>query len=261
MNRYINPAFFRKSEKARTFQEIYDFCLLNNNYRTYFKIPNEFEIKDKRKYIYYYRELNKGRGQSRKGSYIYTQSMNELMRFMGNTTHNFYIHIDLWTYSFVEREDENFDNMNIFYVTTSITEKGVRISFTDPFGKSHEKYTFYPRSHNFYNKRGLVKEVKSFVEKNLLFPAGRWRNLQTYYGVKKEKFVEWYREIYKKAENRKNESDYYDMIEKYTPKKEYIDYNDAEEMLSAVGFFSDFGIEDEFSRDETVWEFMQICNK
>ena len=34
--------------KTRTFQEIYDFCRTDDTYRTYFQVPDELDITDRR---------------------------------------------------------------------------------------------------------------------------------------------------------------------------------------------------------------------
>jgi hypothetical protein len=260
----VNPMNFRKSTKSRTFQEIYDFCRLNTNYHVYFEIPEPLEIKDQRRYKYYYNSLNKPYGQSRKGTYIYAQSMNEMERFMGNTTPNFHIHIDRLTYEIIDRKTHDFDLYERLYITTSIEKNGVRIEFDDPFYKTRERYRFIARSHHSYDEKGVVEEVKACIEKNMLFPEGRWRDLQIVCKVRKEDFAVWYKTIFKVAMTKKAVSDHNDMVEKYTPKKdekEFLDYEEAENILACSGFFFDFGIDDEFSRDEVINEFMELCNK
>lgn len=67
--------------KTRTFQEIYDFCRTDLTYQAYFHIPDEFC--DRTKARYYYGEFSGGR--SRKGTFIYTQSMRQLERFLRAT--------------------------------------------------------------------------------------------------------------------------------------------------------------------------------
>jgi hypothetical protein len=192
--------------------------------------------------------------------------MNELERFMGDTSPNFHIHVDRLTYEIIDRETHDFDLYERLYITTSIGRCGVRIEFNDPFCKTMERFSFLARSHRRYDEKGVVEEVKAYIEKNMLFPEGRWRNLQIACKVRKEDFSGWYKNIFKKAVKEKEISDYEDMIEKYTPKKEnpereFLDYEEAENILSCAGVFFDFGIDDEFSRDELICEFMELCNR
>jgi hypothetical protein len=73
----------------KTFQQIYDFCLLDAAYNAYFNIPDQFKCKSRNQYRYYYNNLS-SRGQSRAGTYIYSQSMRQLERFFNKQQQDFY---------------------------------------------------------------------------------------------------------------------------------------------------------------------------
>ena len=114
--------------KTRTFQEIYDFCRTDLTYQAYFHIPDEFSVKDRKTARYYFGAFSGGR--SRKGTFIYTQSMRQLERFLRGTKQDHYLHANSETFEVVNRQ--KYDGPAI-YIVTHIGEQGVRIEFSHPF--------------------------------------------------------------------------------------------------------------------------------
>lgn len=248
-----------KKPKPKTFQQIYDFCFLDRTYNEYYNIPEQFKCKSREQYKYYYNDLS-SRGQSRSGTYIYSQSMRQLERFLNNQQQDFYFHVDEET--FEEVDYQKFEGKTI-YIVAHIRENGVQIQYTHPYKHSYEddKIWFSPRSHNPYNKQGLIKEVENHFYTKLLFTKGRYRELQIKYRITKEKFEDWYRHEYKWQQERKHEHEYWEMIEKYSPKQQYLDYDDARWLLRAHGIFFDFGYDTEAEQDVLTEEFMEMCNR
>ncbi|GAB6119614.1 hypothetical protein [Dysgonomonas termitidis] len=244
--------------KTMTFQQIYDFCLLDAAYNAYFNIPDQFKCKSRNQYRYYYNNLS-SRGQSRAGTYIYSQSMRQLERFLNKQQQDFYFHINEET--FEEVDYQKFEGKTI-YIVAHIRGNGVQIEYNHPYKCSYEqdRIWFIPRSHNRFDKQGLIKEVQNHINTKLLFPPGRYRELQEEYRIPKEKFVDWYRHEYKWSQERKHEQEHWDMIEKYTPDNS-VSFEDSLDLLRASGMFYDFGIDDEYEQEEMADQFMRMCNR
>ena len=90
--------------RARTFQEIYDFCRTDDTYRSYFEVSDESRITGAKARKYYYGDIR--RGQCRVGTFIYCQSMRQLERFLGGARQDHYIHIDPLTCREVSLKDD-----------------------------------------------------------------------------------------------------------------------------------------------------------
>ncbi|UVV58225.1 hypothetical protein NXY28_18295 [Bacteroides thetaiotaomicron] len=88
--------------KTRTFQEIYDFCRTDLTYQAYFHIPDEFSVKDRKTARYYFGAFSGGRAV--KGTFIYTQSMRQLERFLRGTKQDHYLHVHTETFEMVNRQ-------------------------------------------------------------------------------------------------------------------------------------------------------------
>ena len=239
----------------RTLQEIYDFCLLDRTYNAYYDIPDEFAC-TQRQYRYYHTPVC-SRGVSRGGTFIYGQAIKQLYRFLGihkweQECIRFFI--DSETYEICERNDDNFEAT--IYLTTRITSKGVRICFTHPF-KWNEEVIYIGRSHNEYTEEGVRRDVVNYINKKILFAPGRYRDLQFEYKVPKERFVEWYK-TYKRQLQTVHDTDYWEMYEKYNPQ---LSFEESYSLLAGAGAFYDFGIDDEYEREEMAVEFMRMCNK
>lgn len=97
-------------------------------YQAYFHIPDEFSVKDRKTARYYFGAFSGGR--SRKGTFIYTQSMRQLERFLRGTKQDHYLHANSETFEVVNRQ--KYDGPAI-YIVTHIREQGVRIEFSHPF--------------------------------------------------------------------------------------------------------------------------------
>lgn len=186
--------------KTRTFQEIYDFCQSDLTYRSYFQIPNELYCPPARRNYYYGSVRN---GQSRAGTFIYCQSQQQLERFLEGTKNRFHIHIDPATYKVVDFQ--TFLGHTV-YTVARIEEKGVRIKFNHPFVTCWHMDDIYftPRSHRLFNTDGLIAEVRTYIEKHLLFPPGRYRDLQKEYQIPKKCFPVGINSIKKSSINKLN---------------------------------------------------------
>ena len=253
-----NPKNFRKSVKPRTFQELSDFCKLNETFNVYHNIPEySHSMRDE---IYYHRALN-SQGLTRAGTYIYGTSLNELHRFMGHTPECVRVHID--THTFKEVNFQKLDAFdNCIYITAYILNgKGVQIRYEDPFQRSSETLFFYPRSHRSFDKEGVIAEVVDHIKKHYYYPPGRYHDLQVKYKILKKDFNKWYLTEYKEMVKYRNDQDYYHMLNRYTPQKSPIDYDEARDMLWMSGAFSDFGAADEYEQDEMTYEFLEYYNR
>ncbi len=247
-----------QANNIRTFQQIYDFCLLDRTYNAYYTIPEQFNCRSREQYRYYYNNLSH-RGQSRAGTYIYSQSMRQLDRFLNRQRQDFYFHINEQT--FEEVDYQKFKGKTI-YIVAHIRNNGVRVEYTHPYKHrfDDDRVSFTARSHNRFDKQGLIKEVQNHINKNLLFPPGRYRGLQVQYRIPKEKFADWYRHEYKWELERKHEQEYWDMYNKYIPEEPKVSWDECYDALNISGLFSDFGC-DEFERYEMTSQFYDICNR
>jgi hypothetical protein len=242
----------------RTLQEIYDFCLLDGTYNAYYNIPDTFQCKSREQYRYYHAPVC-SRGVSRAGSFIYRQSRMQLYRFLGVNDGEECIrfHVDAETYEITDPH-LNDSRANAIYITTRITGKGVLVCFSHPFNRM-EDITYRARSHNEYTQEGLRRDVVNYINKYLLYPPGRYRELQIEYKVRKENFVNWYK-TYKKFLQAQYDREYWEMYDRYYPDKS-ISFEESYETLVTYGIFDDFGVDDEWEREAMAEEFMQICNR
>lgn len=239
--------------KTRSFQEIYDFCQLDLTYQSYFQIPNDLYCSPTQRNYYYGAVRN---GQSRAGTFIYCQSQRQLERFLRGTKDCFRIHIDPKTYETVDFQ--TFLEHTV-YIVARIEEKGVRIRFNHPFVTCWQMDDIYftPHSHRLFNANGLIDEVRTYIEKHLLFPPGRYRDLQLEYQISKDLFPGWYKQ-YKKEQHIQAEYEHWQMVDTYQH-KDNIGFEDAYNLLAASGMFFDFNC-DEFEREELTEQFVQVCN-
>ncbi len=234
----------------RTFQEIYDFCRNDRTYRTYYDVPDQFACTQKQ-YRYYYHDVRGG--QCRGGTFIFHQRCVQLERFLRGLRQDFYLHI--FPHSYKEADRQKHEDFLIFIVA-HVEERGVHVKFTHPY--TGDDIYFIARSHRPFNKEGLIGEVKAYIDKHLLLPPGRYRDLQVEYKIPKEKFPGWYK-TYKERIHIAEEQAHWDMIEKYQPDNR-MSYEDSYNLLAASGMFFDFNC-DEYERNQMTEEFMDICNR
>lgn len=239
--------------KTRTFQEIYDFCRSDLTYRAYFEIPNELYCPPAQRSYYYGTVRN---GQSRAGTFIYCQSQRQLERFMEGSRDCFHVHIDPQTYK--EVDYQTFEGYTI-YIVARIGEYGVRLHFNHPFATcwNSDGIHFIPHSHRRFNTEGLIAEVRAYIEKHLLFPPGRYRDLQLEHQIPKELFPGWHKR-YKKEQHEQAEYEHWEMVDRYRHKND-ISFEEARNLLAASGIFFDLN-SDEFEREELTEQFVRICN-
>lgn len=239
--------------KTRSFQEIYGFCQLDLTYQSYFQIPNDLYCSPVQRNYYYGAIRN---GQSRAGTFIYCQSQRQLERFLRGTKDCFRIHIDPQTYEVVDFQ--TFSEHTV-YIVARIEEKGVHIKFNHPFAtcRDSDDIHFTPHSHRLFNTEGLIDEVRAYVEKHLLFPPGRYRDLQLEFRIPNKMFPGWYKQ-YKKEQHIQAEYEHWQMVDMYRHKDD-INFDDAYGLLAASGMFFDFNC-DEFERQELTEQFVRVCN-
>ena len=241
----------------RNFQEIYDFCKLDRTYNEYYNIPDHFSCNDKRTYRYYHSSFPP-RMVSRAGTFIFCQSQRQLDRFLKGARQDYRLHIHPETYEEVNHVDFLGETI---YIVAHIRKRGVMIEFNNPLKRyNEERVYFIARSHRTFDKEGLIEEVVNYIDKKLLYSPGRYRDLQLEYSIPKERFVEWYRSDYLERQKLIAESEYWEMVEEYTPQKEQISFEESYSLLCASGAFFDFGIDTEMERDELAEEFMMLCN-
>ena len=242
----------------RSFQEIYDFCKIDRTYNEYYNIPGSFSCNDKKTYRYYHASFPPLR-VSRAGTFIFSQSRKQLDRFLKGARQNYHVHIHPETFQEVNHTDFLGETI---YIVVHIRKRGVMIEFNSPLKNySDERVCFIARSHRAFDKEGIIREVVNYIDKKLLYPPGRYRNLQLEYSVPKEKFVKWYKSDYLERQKFNAESEYWEMVEQYTPTKERISFEDSLDLLRASGAFFDFGINGELEQEELAEEFMMLCNR
>lgn len=248
----------KQTKRTRTMQEIYDFCLLDTNFNFGFTIP-EYEECTPAQRKFYHKPFGKNR-VSRVGAFYPFQREKQLHRFMrikkwDEQFHRFFIHSE--TFETVERKDHEI--WELIYIISEITSTGVRIKYTHLF--NHNRWIeFRCRSHRPYSESSCRLEVIEHMNKQLLFPAGRFRELQMVYKVLKEDFVEWYKG-YKIRLEHQNEQDYWDMVETYTKPDPSITFDESMGMLRAFDVFYVMGANDPYEKDQLAEEFMNMCNR
>lgn len=234
----------------RTFQEIYDFCRNDRTYRTYYDVPDQFACTQKQ-YRYYYHDV--WGGQCRGGTFLFHQRCVQLERFLHGQKQDLYIHVFPHSYEETDRQkQEDF----LIFIVAHVEKYGVRICFTHPY--TGDDIHFIARSHRPFNKEGLIGEVKAHIEKHLLLPPGRYRDMQVEYKIPKEKFPGWYK-TYKERAHDATEQKHWAMIEKYRPDNR-TSYEDSYNLLAASGMFFDLNC-DVYEQDELTEEFMSLCNR
>ncbi len=237
----------------RSFQEIYDFCHLDNTWQCYFKIPSQLEIRNRRIFKYWYGELHNG--QCRAGTFLFCQSLRQLERYIGKkATKNWHIHIQADNFEPIE-DIQNFDGHSL-YIVTRIGSDGVIIQCSHPFAQT--TFEFTARSHRIFDSKGVIAETKAYIEKHFLFAPGRFRDLQIEHHVPKESFVAWYKQ-YRQEKRQEAESEHRNMLARYNPVS-YMNYDDARDILAMSGMFYDF-CSDEYERDEMTEQFLCLCNQ
>ena len=234
----------------KTFQEIYDFCLLDRTYRYYYNLPYMYKcsIWESK---YYFSQI-RPYGITRAGNYIFGQARRQLERFTKGQVLDYYFHVHPQTYKIT---DYGKSNGPLIYIVSHIKGNGVEIEFTHPF--TGESVHFISRSHQPYNENGLIEVVKRHIDKSLLFPKGRYLDLQIEYQIPKEKFIEWYKK-YSRDLKKQAEYEHTDMIYEYKCRND-ISYEDSHNALAMSGVFEDMGIE-EFEQNEMTEDFMRMCN-
>ena len=242
----------------RSFQEIYDFCKIDRTYNEYYNIPDPFSCSDKREYRYYHTSFPP-KMVSRAGTFIFHQSQKQLDRFLKGAKQDYYIHIHPETYQEVNHTDFLGETI---YIIVHIRKQGVMIEFNNPLKNyNDERICFIARSHRTFDKEGIIREVVNYIDKKLLYSPGRYRNLQLEYSIPKDKFVNWYKSDYLERRKLHAESEYWEMVEQYTPTKEQISFEESLDLLHASGAFFDFGIDGELEKEELAEEFMMLCNR
>ncbi|MBF0578190.1 hypothetical protein [Dysgonomonas sp. GY617] len=247
---------------TKTCQQIYDFCLLDATYNSYYNVPDYFHCTTHQQYKYYHGNLNQ-RGISRAGNFICHQSRMQLYRFMGVKPNwnadSLRFFLDPETYHIANRADYQYPGL-LIYVRCHIIKQGVNIEFSHPFNRL-EDVIFISRSHNPYSEEGIRLDVLNYINKKLFIPPGRYRDLQLEHKIYKENFIKWYKKEYLPAVKRQNEWEEYEMKEEYTTQPSEVNWDDCYDMLNMVGAFSDFGADYESERYDMTDQLFEMCTK
>lgn len=235
----------------RTFQEIYDFCLLDRTYGYYYNLPNQYKC-SKWESQYYFNELAPY-GITRAGNYLFGQARTQLERFTKGQELDFYFHIHPDTFEITDRQKQ--DGF-LIYIVSHVKGKGVTVEFTHPF--TGEWVFFNARSHQLYNENGLIEVVKRYIDKHLLFSKGRYRDLQEEHKIIKEEFIPWYK-LYMSKLKKQQEYEHTDMVYDYRHRND-INYGESHNILAMSGIFDDMNIE-ECEQEQMTEEFMTMANK
>lgn len=233
----------------KTFQQIHDFCLNDPIYNVYYNIPDSLKCKSRNQYLYYYGTLIKKRGISRAGTILYGAARKQIKDFLRGQKEDHYVHVNQQTFEIIDYQ--NFEGKTI-YIRAHMGKHGVYIEYDHPYRCSHNEDTliwFTPRSHLPFNEVGIALEAKKHFYKHHLFPAGRYRDLQLKYEIPKERFVEWYKTDYRIRLEHENDTEHWEMVNKYLPVDSRPSWEDCYDLLSASGAFYDFNA-DEYEKDE-----------
>lgn len=249
--------------RTRNFQELSDFCRYDMTYRSYYDLPPwASQYPSRKKYDYYHRPFAP-RDVSRAGTFIYYQAQKQLCRFLGvKELMGLHAYVARTSDGFrkVDRKEYNkYERWNSFIVFARMDEKGVRIHFDHPFGWNYESITFYARSHRPFNEEGIFEEAMAYIDKHILFPKGRYRDLQLRACKTKNEFVRWYHS-YRQTEKERAQTEHEAMLDKYMKKREPMSYQECYAALALSGLFEDVGA-DRFERHELACEFMDIMNR
>ncbi len=237
----------------KSFQEIYDFCNSDNTWRNYHEVPPQLAIRNRRVDKYYYGEIR--RGQCRTGTFYYYQAFKQLERFLGKETcTDWYFHIRPDNYQI---EDVHKFNGIALYIRAHIRADGVEITFTHPI--TGTDLSFVARSHRPFTQQGIIDETRAYIEKHLLLPPGRYRDLQIENRIPKPDFPAWYRR-YREMLHDWAEMEHKEMLAKYDPKRQPLSFEDAYDILATSGILHDF-CSDEYEREELAGEFADLCNR
>lgn len=244
----------------RTLQQIYDFCLSDRTYNEYYHIPGPFECKSREQYRYYHTNLGR-RGQSRSGTYIFHQSQKQLFRFLGikhdRDAGNLRFFLDKNTYELANNQDYEYPD-DLIYIRCCICKKGVLIEFSHPFNRVDD-IIYCGRSHQPYTEEGVRRDVINYINKHLLYPPGRYRDLQVEHQIYKKDFVKWYKNEYLPEVKAREKREYLNMLDEYAPQEPELDWDECYGLLQGFGIFSDFGCDD-FEKDEMTDQFYFLCN-
>lgn len=248
--------------KTRNFQEIHDFCKLDDTFRVYHSLPRwANEYPSRKKYDYYWREFAP-RDVSRAGTFLYHQAWKQLCRFLGwDDTQSFSVYVERTADGFREVDYKYYRShfAGTFVVFGRLDEQGVRIHFEHPFDWNKEKIVFHPRSHRPFTKEGVFDEAMAYIDKHILLPEGRYRNLQLWAGKTKEEFVKWYK-VYRENEKQKAEAEHEAMLDRYRKHREPMSYLECYALMSGIGLFEELGA-DRYERHELASELCEIMNR
>lgn len=248
--------------KTRNFQEIYDFCKMDATFRAYHDLPCwASEYPSRKKYDYYHREFAP-RNVSRAGTFLYHQAWKQLCRFLGwKDTNSFCIYVERTNEGFREVDYKYYHShfARTFVVFGRLSENGVIIHFDHPFDWNKEKIRFIARSHRPFTKEGVFAEAIAYIDKHILFPKGRYRDLQLWAGKTKDEFVRWYKR-YRENEKEEAEARHRAMLDRYRKHRDPMSYLECYALLASCGLFEDVGA-DRFERHELASEFCDIMNR
>lgn len=251
--------------ETKSFQEIYDFCKTDATYRAYYNLPVwPHDFSSREKYDYYYRSFAP-RGLSRAGTFMYCQGQRQLCRFLGVEgldTPQMVVFAD-WYQGKIERVDRRTYchlGWRAFAIHARIDEKGVYIWFEHPIDRNKDSIRFVARSHRLYDEDGVFAEAMAYIEKHLLLPKGRYRDLQLKARIEKERFWTWYK-TYREDEKRNAALRHEIMLDSYRKKeRDPMTYAECYTMMAQLGLFEELGA-DRYERYELATELCDIMNR
>lgn len=248
--------------KTRNFQEVYDFCRLDATYRAYHDLPGwAHEYPSRKKYDYYHRAFSPN-NLSRAGNYMYFQAEKQLLRFLSRKDlEGLFVRVGRFEDGFQEVDIKTYNNLlwRSFLVFARIDKDGVVIRFEHPFDRNKECIRFVARSHRPFTKEGIFAEAMAYIDKHILLPPGRYRDLQLWAGKTKEDFVKWYK-IYRENQKYKADEEHQAMLDRYRKKREPMSYNECYALMAGLGLFEELGA-DRYERHELASEFCEIMNR
>lgn len=99
-------------------------------------------------------------------------------------------------------EDEKFDHINpVVYIHTSIntTDSKITLNFSIRGIRTLDWFSIVPPKNMIINSDNIVKEIRKYIDKNILYPPGLFRNIQLYNGYTKQMAKDLYKQWLKQA--------------------------------------------------------------
>ena len=223
----------------KTFKEIRDFCRTDGGYREYYDVPAPGRC-TREQWERYHKD--RGDGTTYCGTVLYGQSQERLAEFLGQEPPHILLTLDLRTFEVIDKNPYNGLGLA---VSARVSGDSVRVEFSEPFlGPYHHRTcSFSPTSDRPFSTEGVIAEVRAYCDEHLLFPPGRYRDIQIERRWPKPVFVNHYR-LYREAVARANEALHRDMLTRHAHDR-FMSDEQAYLHLEATGIFRNLNCDED----------------